>query len=960
MSAGSPILSKESLATRLRPFRSRAIGLGASRYLLLAIGAIVIAIVAAMWLDTIWELPASVRWFVTRPVLFFAAAATLLVIIWRSIHITDERIASQIDDAQRTGGEILAGWQLATRPTHPTGLLSQSLAAIAASRASDRVAAIRPAQVIGTESVKQAAYFSLGLVVLLGIVWTIIPTIVSHQFMRFLYPSSDIPPYTGIFIDLELERESVLYGQDLNVAAHVTRNVERVTLVVRNDAGEESTIPMLSQGDAAWQAILTRITEPLDLYARSGTTRSKVLRLNVQMTPQLLPPTVTITPPAYTRRGAYRGKLPEQGLVGLTGTNVAWEVGSNRPLAEGRLQLSYEDGSSQQLALAPQETSDGELKLVAGVMQLTKSGRFKLTVVDIDGIESHESIEGAMTILTDSRPIVRITQPQPVSLATPDVNLPVSVVAEDDYGITSLSLFRSLNGSPSSRIAAEVDGGARQQAGWILPLPKFGLVPGDEIQLFARTEDNDPAGIKGAESPVTVIKIISVEEFQRMMVQRRGAESMQAKYQQARRYFDQLANALKEVEEAAEKLAANPDSEEAAQALQQKLAAAEQQAKEAAEAIKELSEKPLPIDVDKELSKRLAEMSKQASDMAEQLANMQPSDKNQAPPSDQQLSEQEMAELRQMISEAGEVQEKLTDQAIDPMQQMQKIMPLVVAQQRFVQITQQQRDLANRLKSLKDDEATMDDPQTQRRVAELEAEQEQLRQQLDQLLDDIEKSANELPDEPDLEQLRDTALEFVEGVRSSQADAEMTSSQQNLLGNEFSDAQANAATAADILESFLTKSDGMGNSACENCKAAFKPGAGGPQLGDSIQQMLAMMGMKPGMSGMTPGGNPGMGMGWGAGGGFAQRFPGQQNVGMYGTMPQQASQPRSGRGESSSGGVASNHLTDTPGQGPASAETTVSGNASGQSLNNIPSQYRSQVAEYFRTLTEELGSQESE
>jgi len=50
-------------------------------------------------------------------------------------------------------------------------------------------------------------------------------------------------------------------------------------------------------------------------------------------------------------------------------------------------------------------------------------------------------------------------------------------------------------------------------------------------------------------------------------------------------------------------------------------------------------------------------------------------------------------------------------------------------------------------------------------------------------------------------------------------------------------------------------------------------------------------------------------------------------------------------------------LTETPGQGLAESATVAAGNASGQSLSNIPSQYRSQVAEYFRTLTEELGRQ---
>ncbi len=133
----------------------------------------------------------------------------------------------------------------------------------------------------------------------------------------------------------------------------------------------------------------------------------------------------------------------------------------------------------------------------------------------------------------------------------------------------------------------------------------FGLEPGDEIQLFARTEDNDPAGAKGAESPVTIIRIISVEQFQEMMLQRKGAESIQAKYQAARRHFDQLSSALRKVEEAQAALQQASDSEEAKQRLQQALENAQKVAEQAAEETKKLSQQPLPVDVDRELAKRL-------------------------------------------------------------------------------------------------------------------------------------------------------------------------------------------------------------------------------------------------------------------------------------------------------------------------------------------------------------------
>lgn len=950
MSAGTPTFSSRDLLESFKPFRRRLVGLDTGRVAIVFATAVLLYLLSFMWLDTVVELSAPVRWFVTRIGLFLAAVALLVAVVWRIRKFTDARIADRIDRSIDSGGEVLAGLQLAVQPVHPQSALSQGFAAIASQRAAERVKTLKP-EVVGTwKGLKQVAlYFACAMatVAALGI---LTPNMAWHQLQRFLFPSRDIPQYTGVQIELILEKDSVLYGQDAFVSATVAgARLDRMSLVVRTDQGQEHQLPMLAQDESKWQAILTRVTEPLTLYAKSGSSRSQMRRLDVQLTPQILPVKVVITPPAYTRGSVYRGVLPDQGIVGLAGTEVKWEVASNRPLRSGRLLVTYAGGESDDIELKPM--GEDELTTVGGTMLLSRPGQFELSVTDLDGIQSHESVSGSIKIIDDRRPIVRIVQPQQQSLATPDVKLPVVVAAEDDFGITSLTLYRSLNGSPATPVAATFDESARVESRWELPLMSFGLVPGDEIQLFARTEDNDPAGAKGAESPVTTIRIISVEQFQEMMIQKRGAESIQAKYQAARRYFDQLASALRKVEEAAEALEKSPDFEEAKQQLQKSLEEAKQAAEKAAEETEKLSKQPMPIDVDRELAKRLEEMSQQAGEFAERLEEMQANAKPNLTPQDKQ-------DVSKMLEESGQVQKQLTDQAIDPLQKMQKMMPLIVDQQRFTQIAQQQRDLAGRLNSLRESDTS--DPAVQRRVAELESEQEQLKQQLDQLLADIEKHAAELPLEPEFEKLQQTATEFVRAVRDSEAMTEMSGVQQNLLDDKYPGAHANADKAAEILESFLSQCNGMGEKACQNCEAAFNPSAGGCKLGNSIDQMLAMMGMKPGSSGMKPGGSPGMGMGFGAGGGYAQRFPGPQNVGMYGSMPMPQTSPSRGRGDQQSQGFQTSQAIESGAAGEATGEAKVVSEATGQSMNAVPAKYRGKVAEYFRNLSENIGNKDQE
>jgi hypothetical protein len=947
MATGTSRNSIDQLLNSIRPLQRRVQRFDVGRFMLFFIAFVLLAIVVLLWLDTIWALPAAARWGSTRIGGVMAGVAFLVVVLLRWRTITPGRIAKRADRVLESGGEVLAGWQLATLPVHPGNDLSKGMAAIASQQAATRLQQLAPQKLVDRSVLRTGAAYLAGAMLTVIAISGLAPELTRYQIQRFLFPALDLPPFTGTIIELEMEEEPVLYGQDAPVAASIIRGrAEQMQLVVTTGNGQEQVLPMLAENEHHWKAILTRVTEPLDIYARSGISRSQKRRLEVQLTPQILNPTVVMTPPAYTRGSVYRGPIPEQGIQGLKGTLVAWEVSSNRPLANGHLRLTYRDGRTESVILEPAADAV-ERTTVFGQLTLSQPAQFECTIEDVDGIASQEKITGSIQILEDRRPVVRITRPQKLSLATPDVVLPVVVNADDDYGITKLVLYRSLNGSPATPIEGAVSLQPRIEHSWQLALPQYQLQSGDEIQLFARTEDNDPAGAKGAESPVTTIRIISVSEFQELMVQRKGAESIQAKYQAARRHFDQLSSELRKLQEAAEAAEAQPESAEAVEKLQEQLAATQQAAKQAAEEITKLSQQAMPIDVDEELADRLKDLAKLAEGMQQQLQGM--SDSKPA-----SLSSEQKQSIEKMLEQSGQSQKSLTNDAIDPLGTMQDVLPLMMAQQQFTQLAAQQRDLSQRLRAM--DSIDKEDPATQRRLAELESEQEQLKQQLEQLLDTIEQQAAAIPDnDPELEKLKATAQEFVDAVRDSQAKAEMSAAQQGLLDADAKGAQGRAEAAAEILESFISKCSGMGEQGSKACKAAFKPSSGGANLGNSLAQMLAMMGMKPGQSGNKPG----MGMGAGAGGGFAQRFPGPQNIGLYGSLPMPQNSPSRGRGDQSSAGMQSSQQVATPGVGAATAEDSVAGSAAGQGVESIPADYRDRVAEYFRTLSENLGEAES-
>src|SRR5262249_12599079 len=131
------------------------------------------------------------------------------------------------------------------------------------------------------------------------------------------------------------------------------------------------------------------------------------------------------------------GPLPPGGLAGLPGTRVRVRVTSNRPLSGGTVRG----------AAAADLSPAGDGTEAEGEFAIRTAGKIEIAVVDRDGQPSAEAFTAAVAVLADERPLVRLLEPPEASLATPTGVLPVTVAAEDDYGIARVELYRSLNDS---------------------------------------------------------------------------------------------------------------------------------------------------------------------------------------------------------------------------------------------------------------------------------------------------------------------------------------------------------------------------------------------------------------------------------------------------------------------------------------------------------------------------------
>ena len=937
-------MDRNQLRTRLRTVGRRVVLYGTATGLVWGVTVASAVLLCGAWLDLLWELSPQGR-IATLALSGLAGIGVMASLAAAAArHGRPAPVARGLDRTGSTGGAILTGLELdapAGSPAARVGLTA-GLAQLAVGRASVVAAAVPVRRAVPARSLGRSLGVLGGLAAVVGLLVLLMPGLARTEWNRFLNPFGDEPPFSQLTFTVSPGDCEVVYGQPLEIDVTVSGGeVDQLELILEGEDDPQSPLPMFPEPGGKWRAVLAKVTEPADYHVRAFRARSRKYRIGVITVPQLGEVRFRIAPPEYTGLGPYEGPLPKGGIAGLPGTKVRVWAASNRPLSGGTITLIPADGDAGPREL-PMQPAAGDPQQAVGEFEVTGDARFELRVTDEAGQPSQESFAGTITLLADQRPFVRLLKPRRQSLATPHVALPVSISAEDDYGISRVQLFRSLNDSRPLPVDVRFEAKPRRPVyeQLYLPLSEYGLEPGDVIKLFGRVEDNDPAGAKGAESAVVTVRIISQEEFERMLRVRQGLEVMLSKYAEARRRLEGLS---KELDGLRKKLEGQPPDAPLDQATREEAGRTLKRLLRESEALKELAKLSLPYDLDKNLGPQLETLGGMTDEMAEALAKLL---------EDSDLDNEALRkQLDKLLKKLGADRKAFEQQVSVPMELLAVIFPLVADQSRFVQIVLHQMDLAERLSALKGRDGE-DNPALKTRMRELEEEQRSVRQRLGELLDDIEDHVARLPDKPRFDRLRETAAKFARDVRASGASEAMAAAEAGLAEFSGRTGYEKAKEAAEILQKFLKRCEGegcMGAMACESL--IFQPGLG-DCLGNTIAQLLAEMGLSPG-AGM------GNGVGTGAGGGFSARRSGMSNLGLYGGLPGMAGAGEGDFGERAGTG-------DEPargGGGPGGvnpdqdtlADTPAADGAGGAGQAVVPPQYRRRVGEYFQRVAEEVG-----
>jgi hypothetical protein len=753
---------------------------------------------------------------------------------------------------------------------------------------------------------------------------------------RLFFPWMDdvTPPFSFTRFEVAPPGTTLRAGESLPIRITVTGPVPQdVALMTRTRGTEWRRIALDSREPGRYAVTLDSLHEDTWYFAQGGGARSARYLARVLSPPAAKSLRAAYTYPAYTGKPPHVETVGEQGIHGLQNTRVQLEVTGSRSLGSGDLLVRTEDGKQQRVALArdPKENSR-----VAGEFLITASGEFRVSLVSEDGQSNPDAARGKITLERGHGPQVWIRHPGEDLLVTPDMSVPILVEAEDDVGVARLDLHRTINDLDDSPLAFPLPSSApRVTQTTVMDLADLGVRPGDQITYYADAYDNDPGRPNFAETEPYHLKVVTPEEYQRILKEQQTAEDLARQAKDLVSAVQDLAERqqrlAQKMEQLQKQLAKNPNDaalKKEMQAAQAEQKALQQEARQLAQLMREYARTPSGSDLERAIKKQLAQMAQQMNGAASgAMQQAQGGDPGQA-------AEGARAAAQQL----GAVNQQMQRQVQRAIEHLEKIMPLYNDVERFKALLDQQGQLVLRARQFQAQSSNSSADRA--KMEHLAAEQDRIRGELRQLQEDLRRHAQEA--KGDFPRAARTATKIADEIGQRQIPGLMQSGHDRFRQSNGPEGFAQSQRALQQMQAMVSECRACQGEGESELDLALSRSLGSG-LGGSLGQLLSGQGLAMGASGMGPG------QSGSAGGGFAVRGP-------------RAYQP--GMRSISGGGGGQRHRVQNrvPGQpaGLAPEDVEVMKNparrpprASDADSGRYPAEYRKMISDYFRSVAEQ-------
>jgi hypothetical protein len=241
-------------------------------------------------------------------------------------------------------------------------------------------------------------------------------------------------------------------------------------------------------------------------YLESGPSATPHFKVNVIERPVVENLELSLRYPAYTGMGTVTRKDNDGNIRALRGTEVSLGIRANKPLRN--MTIRFSDSTVVNCAVS------GTYGKAA--FRISKDVDYSISLIDTVGIKDINPILYRITSHDDEKPAVSFLSPTADVVLPRSMTLPIAYHADDDYGLTQISLLYKMPFEENFRSVSLKKGRLNRQVedGYAWNLSDVNLLPEDKVTFYLSVWDNDTVkGPKQGVSEKYTLKVPSLTDI---------------------------------------------------------------------------------------------------------------------------------------------------------------------------------------------------------------------------------------------------------------------------------------------------------------------------------------------------------------------------------------------------------------------------------------------------------------
>src|SRR5436309_1439592 len=498
---------RTELADVIRPVRNRwRFRLALRGAVVVLAGTVLALLLSASGLESFrFSAPAIITFRILTVTVFVALLLYGLVWALRR-QVTDAQVAMYLEECDPT---LEAALISAVEATANGGSAAHSprLVEKLVEQAMDQCRALDHGRTIERSSVQRHAATLAAVAAIAALAVTYGPAYLRHGLSALLVISRSAEASSPYSIQVQPGNTKVPRGADQTVKARLIGfTAADVSVMMRTAPGAPfDRVPLIAGAQpGAFEGMLFHLEKPTEYFVESNGVRSGTFTLTVVDLPTVSQLDLEYRYPAYT--GLAPRKTEGGDVAAIRGTEVVLHVVPTMTTPDGRVLLS--DGGARPLV----RQADGSL---TGSFKLEHQGFYRIELTGPHGEKVEASPQYTIDVIDDQPPSVHFTKPGRDSQASPVEDLFLEARADDDYGVKSLQLFYSVNGSAPKTISlfAGPKPLTEVSAGHTIYLEELGLKPGDFVSYYAKASDTD--AVQGSKTTTSDIYFVQIRPFKK-------------------------------------------------------------------------------------------------------------------------------------------------------------------------------------------------------------------------------------------------------------------------------------------------------------------------------------------------------------------------------------------------------------------------------------------------------------